>query len=155
MPRTKSTAKRKQPTKVAGARTKKVTAKGGCLCGAVHYVVRGPMRGVVNCHCGQCRKWHGNVATYTSVKTADVEIAGKENVKWFRSSDSARRGFCRKCGSSLFWQWVGGETLGIAAGGLDRPTGLKTIRHIYTAKMHRGDYYRIADGLERLPGTMR
>ncbi|HYD30574.1 MAG TPA: GFA family protein [Azospirillaceae bacterium] len=64
---------------------------------------------------------------------------------------AARCGFCRECGSSLFWDGHDRPTLGIAAGTLDVPTTLKTIRHIFVAD--QGDYYEIADGLERWPGT--
>jgi hypothetical protein len=30
---------------------------GGCLCGAVRFEVLGPLRDVVLCHCGECRRW--------------------------------------------------------------------------------------------------
>ena len=43
-------------------------------------------------------------------------------------------------------------TISIAAGTLDAPTKLKTIRHIFVE--HMGDYYKIGDKLQRLPGTM-
>ncbi|HGG64526.1 MAG TPA: GFA family protein, partial [Rhodobacteraceae bacterium] len=33
---------------------------GGCLCGAVTYVVNGPLRDVIACHCTQCRKSSGH-----------------------------------------------------------------------------------------------
>lgn len=129
-----------------------VTASGGCLCGAVRYKARGKLRGVVNCHCGQCRRWHGHVAAYTNAALADFSLTGARHLKWYRSSKIARRGFCAKCGSSLFWQRHGGATIGIAAGTLDSPTRLGSIYNIFVA--HRGDYYRIADGLKRFPGTM-
>jgi hypothetical protein len=125
---------------------------GGCLCGAVRFEVRGALRDVVNCHCGQCRKFHGHYAAYTNAALTDIAITGKRQLKWYRSSDFARRGFCGKCGSSLFWHRLKGATISIAAGAFDPPTNLKTTRHIFVA--HKGDYYRIADRLERLPGTM-
>jgi hypothetical protein len=125
---------------------------GGCLCGAVRYVARGPLRGVVNCHCGQCRRYHGHFAAYTAAALADLAITGEGSLRWFQSSPEARRGFCANCGSSLFWQRLGSATISVAAGTLDEPTGLRTIRHIFAADA--GDYYRLEDGLETFPGTM-
>jgi hypothetical protein len=127
--------------------------RGGCLCGAVRYTARGPLRGVVNCHCGQCRRFHGHFGAYTAVALADLTIDGEADLKWFHSSDFARRGFCRNCGSSLFWHAPAEDGISIAAGTLDEPTGLHTIRNIFAA--HAGDYYQLDDTLETLPGTMR
>jgi len=132
--------------------SEEITATGGCLCGAVHYDVRGPLREVVNCHCGMCRKFHGHIAAYTNAALEDVRITGRPYLKWYNSSSFARRGFCVKCGSSLFWQRRTGGTISIAAGSLNAPTNLATTRHIFVA--HMGDYYKISDRLERLPGTM-
>jgi hypothetical protein len=53
-------------------------ATGGCLCGAIRYTVRGPLRGVILCHCGQCRRWHGHLGAYTSAARADVTLEGAE-----------------------------------------------------------------------------
>lgn len=124
---------------------------GGCLCGAVRYAVRGALRPVVNCHCGQCLRFHGHHGAYSGAEWEKVVVTG-DALRWYRSSEAARRGFCGRCGSSLFWDRVGGGFLSIAAGSLDRPTGLRTVRHIYTAE--RADYYEITDGLEQFPGTM-
>jgi hypothetical protein len=126
-----------------------IRARGKCLCGAVAYEVRGPMRDVVNCHCGQCRRTHGHFAAYTSVQRSDLTMTEWRGLKWYDSSDKARRGFCQECGASLFWDMRSRGTLAIAAGSLDAPTGLKTIRHIFVAE--KGDYYEIEDNLERLP----
>lgn len=124
-------------------------ATGGCLCGAVRYEVRGPLREVVNCHCGQCRRVHGHVAAYSSAARSDLVLTEARGLKWYASSAGARRGFCGDCGASLFWEPVGEPRIAIAAGGINAPSGLCTIRHIFTA--HKGDYYEIADGLEALP----
>lgn len=127
--------------------------QGGCECGAVRYRVRGAMRGVVNCHCKQCRRIHGHFGAYTAVERTQLTLINDAGLKWYRSSAAVRRGFCGHCGASLFWDNEGLPTISIAAGTLDDPTGLKSIAHIYTADA--GDYYDIDDDLARYPGTMR
>lgn len=121
---------------------------GGCLCGAVGYRVTGPMRPVIACHCGQCRKTSGHHVAATSAARGDVEITG--HVRWFASSANARRGFCPVCGSNLFWDGPGAN-LSIHAGTLEAPTGLKLAGHIFCAD--KGDYYEIADGLPQAPAA--
>ena len=124
-----------------------VRASGACLCGGVRFDVRGPVRDVVVCHCGQCRRTHGHVAAYTSAAWADVAFSSDATLAWYASSKAARRGFCSRCGASLFWEPAGEGRLAIAAGMLDRPTGLKTVRHVFVRDA--SDYYEIADDLPR------
>jgi len=131
---------------------RKLRATGGCLCGAVRYRIHGPLRGVVNCHCRQCRRTHGHVAAYTAVDPRHLVLTAAAELRWFVSSTRAQRGFCRVCGASLFWKPAHGRHLSIAAGTLDEPTGLVTIAHIYTEDA--GDYYELGDGLPAYPGTM-
>lgn len=121
--------------------------EGGCLCGAVRFRTPGPLRPVVACHCSQCRRVTGNFVAATSAPRDGVRIEGE--VTWFASSDRARRGFCGRCGSNLFWDG-GGANLSIMAGSLDGPTGLRLVGHIFCAD--RGDWYDIADGLPRAEG---
>ncbi len=93
---------------------------GRCLCGVVSYTIEGLLRDVVNCHCSQCRRFYGHFAAYTAAPRGAVSIHDQNRqLKWYRSSDKARRGFCRRCGSSLFWDADGSELLRIAAGTLD------------------------------------
>jgi hypothetical protein len=105
--------------------------------------VNGPLRPVIACHCVQCRKTSGHYVAATSVVREAVEIVG--DVRWFASSDKARRGFCPTCGSSLFWEEAGGSRLSVHAGSLNGATGLDLAGHIFVAD--KGDYYAIDDGL--------
>ena len=120
---------------------------GSCLCGAVTYRVNGALRPVVACHCIQCRKTSGHYVAATSARRKAIEITGE--VTWFRSSESALRGFCPVCGSNLFWDGPGLH-VSIFAGTLDAPTGVSLKGHIYCAD--KGDYYDIADDLPTAAG---
>ncbi len=130
---------------------KRPAAAGGCLCGAVRYVVRGPLRPVVACHCGQCRKSSGHFFAASGARDHDLAIEEDRGLRWFRSSDKARRGFCEICGSSLFWKADGSDYTAIAAGTLELPTGLDLVAHIFVADA--GDYYGIEDGVPQLPAA--
>ena len=118
---------------------------GGCDCRAVRYTVTGSLRDVTNCHCGQCRRTHGHVAAYTNAFKSDLELTEQRGLKWYISSDFARRGFCGECGGSLFWEDHKSDEIGIAAGTLDYPTGLKTIGEIFVAD--KSDYYDLIEDL--------
>lgn len=119
---------------------------GGCLCGGVRYRLTGDLRPVVNCHCGQCRRFHGHHGAYTTLPMERFTLLSDATLRWYRSSDIARRGFCSTCGSSLFWQRLDGRHgISVAAGTLDEPTGLFTLGDIFVAD--KGDYYEIDDGL--------
>ena len=122
---------------------------GGCLCGAVRFELRGELRAVSVCHCGQCRKWTGHVVAATAVARDGLVLTEGRGLKWHRSSGSARRGFCGECGSSLFWQGDDLAYTSVMAGTLDGSTGLRTARHIWTAD--KGDYYDLADNLPQFP----
>ncbi len=119
--------------------------KGSCECGAVTYELDGPLRPSVACHCTQCRKTSGHYWSATQVPNNRFRIINDAGLKWFRSSDTARRGFCSGCGASLFWQHHGEDATSVGSGTLDGATGIKTAKHIYVAD--KGDYYELADGL--------
>lgn len=126
-----------------------VEATGGCLCGAVRYEVRGPLRAVVNCHCAQCRRTSGHFVAATAARREDLTLTGSSGLRWYESSPTARRGFCRTCGASLFWEPVSAGRISIMAGTLDPPTGLETVSHIFVEDA--GDYYEFDDNLPRYP----
>lgn len=119
---------------------------GSCLCEAVRYRVTGPLRPVIACHCVQCRKTYSNFAAFSAARRGDLEIYNAESVAWFESSPGVRRGFCRYCGSSLFWDCDGLDYVSVSAGTLDQPSGVSLHHHIYVAD--KGDFYEIGDGVE-------
>lgn len=118
--------------------------RGSCLCGAVRYEVRGPLRSVIGCHCTQCRKQTGHYMAATAAKHEHFKIIKDEALRWYRSSDTVERGFCRVCGSTMFWQGKGRDYVAIAAGSVDGETGLSVAGHIFCGD--KGDYYEIKDG---------
>lgn len=125
-----------------------VSFQGSCLCGAVRYRTPGPLRPVVGCHCVQCRKTSGHYVAATSAPRETLDIAGE--VRWYASSDSARRGFCPVCGSSLFWDGRGSH-MSIHAGTLDGDAGIAMIGHIYCAD--KGSYYELGSDLPCFDGN--
>lgn len=116
---------------------------GGCLCGAVRYEVSGPLRDIVNCHCEMCQKLHGNFGAHTKARKVNIRITKEDGLAWYKSSDVAQRGFCKNCGSSLFWEPFELDATGILAGSLDSATGLKTMGHIFTGE--KAEFYEITD----------
>src|SRR3979409_1368180 len=92
------------------------THTGGCLCEGVRYRIRGALRGVIACHCSQCRRTSGHYAAMTSAPSADIELTASDSLLWYKSSDTAERGFCRVCGGNLFWKQAGRDAISITAG---------------------------------------
>ncbi|WP_419850185.1 GFA family protein [Candidatus Poriferisocius sp.] len=132
---------------------------GRCMCGAVRYVIDGPARGVWNCHCERCRRWTGHFTAATSCRRDHLRLIADETLEWYHPEEwpDVAYGFCRRCGSSLFWKVIApppGEsehkldTIGIWAGTLDPPTGLSTERVIYAEDA--SDYHTITPGIETL-----
>ena len=124
---------------------------GGCLCGGVRYRVMGPLRSIVYCHCSQCRRTSGHFVAATAVAKDEFVIVVRKSLEWFASSEYASRGFCKRCGSSLFWLPKVEEHVSIMAGTLDDSTGLEAVEHIYTGD--KGDYYELTDSLPTRDGA--
>lgn len=128
---------------------------GRCLCGEVAYEAEAMKNEIDACHCRSCRRWSGHFWASVNAHFSSLKIlTGEDKIKWFQSSDFVRRGFCGDCGSTLFWHPDRHEKyshlLGISAGSLDEPTGVRLALHIFVAE--KGDYYDLNDGLPQRPG---
>ncbi len=111
---------------------------------------------MIYCHCSQCRKQSGHFYAATNVADADIAVEGAESISWYAASADAKRGFCRICGSALFWKRNADDEISVMAGAFEQPSGLVGESHIFIAD--KGDYYSIDDGLpqfERSTPTIR
>ncbi len=119
----------------------------GCLCGSVTYEISGDLGEVVACHCRQCAKTSGHFAVSSSCSPEQIRIEDRGSLTWYRSSKEADRGFCNRCGSSLFWRSEAEPNIYLAVGTLEPPTGLRLQRHIFVAS--KSDYYDLHDDLPK------
>ena len=74
---------------------------GQCLCGAVKFEALNIEKRIHACHCSMCRRWNGSPGMGCSVGA--VRFYGEESIGRYPSSEWAERGFCKKCGSNLFY----------------------------------------------------
>ena len=126
------------------------TMEGGCLCTDIRYSVSGAPFDADYCHCRMCQKAAGAMA----VSWMDFRL---EQVTWlsgkpteYASSESVRRGFCVKCGSTLSFRdtrHAGYYSLSIAS--LDDPNQVRPNYHIHTDS--QVEWLRIDDDCEKYP----
>lgn len=122
--------------------------KGKCDCGKVCFEVEDVRKTVTVCHCSQCRRTSGHLWAATRAPYDTVRFSTDDGLEWYASSEFAKRGFCKFCGSSLFYRMNDEDGIGIAAGCLDAPTDLQIAKHIFVKD--KGDYYEITDGAPQI-----
>ena len=123
------------------------------FCGAVRYEVKGSLRDIVNCHCSMCQRLHGGFGPHSKASKENISITKGGGLAWYQSSDVARRGFCKECGTSLFWEPFNQGGTGILAGTLDDTSGLKTMGHIFVSE--KPLFYDITDDLPQFGGSSK
>lgn len=102
---------------------------GGCQCGAVRFRVAGPLFSPHLCFCRMCQKATGNLfAALVGVRRAHLLWTRGEPAT-FLSSAHVERGFCRDCGTSLFYHNRAGEHVSLSIGAFDAPQGI-AIAHL-------------------------
>lgn len=117
--------------------------RGQCLCGAVEFEVDVPERTYSVCHCGMCRRWSGGPLMSVHCPEPDTEWLNDEGLTWYQGTPWAQRGFCSKCGSSLFWRLAEQPEgmLIVSVDALEDGGEFALDRHIYSdAKPHRYDF---------------
>lgn len=104
--------------------------RGGCQCGAVRYSARVEGNDAYYCHCRMCQKALGNLfAAFVAVGRRDVRWE-RGGPAYYKSSEIARRGFCRECGTPLTFEYLDDEEkMDLTVGSLDEPGRLCPVEH--------------------------
>lgn len=127
---------------------------GSCLCGDLRFEAQLPSKWVAHCHCTMCRRAHGApLVTWVGFQADAVQFIDPQlRLRWFESSPGAQRGFCDRCGTTLFFRaerWPG--ELHIVRSNFDGPVDREPQVHVHCATqvswLLLGD-----DGLKRLGG---
>ena len=106
-----------------------IDAGGSCLCGAVRFEARGVETGYHACHCGMCLRWCGG--PFFGVGAEHVTFEGAESLGRYASSEWAERGFCRTCGTTLFYFLKPKQAYTLCVGAFSDPTRFRLVREIF------------------------
>ncbi len=124
--------------------------KGRCLCGRVKVSAPGMSTGVAACHCSMCRRWSGGPLLAVECGT-EVSFEGEEHIGVYDSSAWAERGFCRNCGTHLFYRLKDGKQYIMPVGLFDDAEGLVLEAQIFIDE--KPAYYRFADKTHDMTGA--
>jgi len=125
--------------------------KGQCLCGDVKFET-GDEYHLDACHCSMCQKWAGGVFIGADFRAGEVTITKDDGLTWYASSDWAKRGFCKSCGSSLFYRLKDNDDFwAVCAGSIDIPAGQSLGKEIFIGE--KRDYFALSGDHPRLTGT--
>lgn len=121
--------------------------RGGCLCGAVKYEIRGEIGPGFFCHCARCRKATGSAfAASALVATKDfVVVQGEDALKSF-SVAGVHRVFCAHCGSPIISRRdAQPEFVRVRLGTVETPLERGPQGHIYVGS--KANWLEIHDDL--------
>ncbi len=123
---------------------------GHCLCGGVQFET--PMPGHIDaCHCDMCRRWNGGPFIGADFRHG-ITLTQADSLAWYDSSDWAKRGFCKICGTSLFYCLKEDPNFwSISGGTLNLPEGLTLGKEIFIDE--KPDYYDLAGDQPKLTGA--
>ncbi len=87
--------------------------KGSCFCKKIQFKVEIPILTCTHCHCESCRRTHNApFVTWTSFNISQLSFDHGENfLKKFESSKGNFRSFCSHCGTPLFAEMIGDDSI--------------------------------------------
>lgn len=123
--------------------------RGSCLCGAVRVLAKTMSADVGVCHCTMCRTWGGG-PLFAAECESDLQFEGPEHISTFSSSEWAERGFCRTCGTHLFYRLKNGGHYAIPVGLFDDVEQWQLAEQIFIDQ--KPSFYSFAQETKLLTG---
>lgn len=118
------------------------TISGRCLCGACSYRSDSAPLNIRACHCTQCQKATGG-PLYARIALPLEAVSMTGPVTWYRSSEAVERGFCSRCGSTLYSRRIDANVVGVTCGTLDDPSLCRPAMQIWVCE--RQDWLPLGD----------
>lgn len=80
-----------------------------------------------------------------------IALIQSDALKWYDSSEWARRGFCSQCGASLLYNLKGTEFYAVSSGCIDMPADMAIGQEGFIDE--KPDFYNLAGEHPRLTGA--
>lgn len=122
---------------------------GKCNCGAVKFTATPKSGDVGVCHCGSCRRM--SAGPFHALDCGDtLKFDNEDNVGVYNSSSWAERGFCKQCGTVLFWRLKDNSIATVSVDAFDDLGDLKLDHEVFIDE--KPDYYSFAQKTTQLTG---
>ncbi|MGI9463924.1 MAG: GFA family protein [Aestuariivirgaceae bacterium] len=122
---------------------------GKCLCGAVTFTVQPANSEIGVCHCDSCRRWTSGPFMGIDCGSS-FRSANAENLGVYNSSEWAERGFCKQCGTTLFYRLKEGGTSYVSVGVIDGLADITLAEEVFVDE--KPDYYDFAQKTNKMTG---
>jgi hypothetical protein len=123
---------------------------GGCLCGAVRFTAAPAKHDYGICHCSMCRRWAAG--PFMAIECdGTVKFEKDADLRLYQSSEWAERGFCKKCGTPLFWRMRGKDCYAVSAEAFDDTSDFKLVSEIFIDE--KPAHYAFANDTKKMTGA--
>jgi hypothetical protein len=123
---------------------------GGCLCGDVRFTASPSDHDVGVCHCSMCRRWSAGPFMVRDCGTT-LQIDDAKNLGVYRSSEWAERGFCKRCGTPLYYRLIDKDMYFVSAEAFDDVRDISFTTQIFIDE--KPSYYDFANKTHNMTGA--
>ena len=127
-----------------------VEKHGRCLCGKIELHAQAVDVHVHACHCNMCQLWNGGPTFSVSCGT-QVSFSNADNITVYRSCEWAELGFCKICGSHLFYRLVESGDYLLHPGSLESSDELILEEQVFVDE--KPSWYSFANQTTNLTGA--